>query len=138
MPLEAARSRLSLAEALRDANPGIALHEAGVALAAFEGAGAAGLADRAAALLRALGGPARTGPKALGLLSRREREVLDQFAEAETNAEIGERLFISAKTVEHHVSNILTKLQLRSRGQAAAFALRNRHSEEGHKDEGHK
>jgi DNA-binding NarL/FixJ family response regulator len=125
MPLEAAKARLALAEALCDADRGVALHEAGVALAAFDDAGASGLADKAAALLRALGGPARTGPKALGLLSRREREVLALLAEALTNAEIADRLFISAKTAEHHVSSILAKLQLRSRGEAAALALRS-------------
>jgi DNA-binding CsgD family transcriptional regulator len=124
MPLEAARARLSLAEALRDLDREVAVHEAGVALAAFDEAAAAGMADKAAALLRALGGPARTGPKALGLLSRREREVLELLAEAKTNAEIGDRLFISAKTVEHHVGNILAKLHLRSRVEAAGFVLR--------------
>jgi DNA-binding NarL/FixJ family response regulator len=124
MPLEAARARLALAEAVRDSDREVAVHEAGVALAAFDDAGAGGLADKAAALLRVLGGPARTGPKALGLLSRREREVLALLAEAMTNAEIADRLFISAKTAEHHVSSILAKLQLRSRGEAAAFALR--------------
>ena len=124
MPLEAARARLALAEAVRDSDREVAVHEAGVALAAFDDAGAGGLADKAAALLRVLGGPARTGPKALGLLSRREREVLALLAEAKTNAEIADRLYISAKTAEHHVSSILAKLQLRSRGEAAAFALR--------------
>ncbi|WP_458112114.1 LuxR C-terminal-related transcriptional regulator [Arthrobacter sp. R1-13] len=124
MPLEAARARLSLAEALRELDREVAVHEAGVALAVFDEAGAAGMADKAAALLRVLGGPARTGPKAFGLLSRREREVLELLAEAKTNAEIGDRLFISAKTVEHHVSNILAKLHLRSRVQAAGFTLR--------------
>jgi DNA-binding NarL/FixJ family response regulator len=124
MPLEAARARLSLAEAQRDSDPEVAIHEAGVALAAFDEAGAAGMADRAAALLRALGGPARTGPKAFGLLSRREREVLELLAEAKTNAEIGDRLFISAKTVEHHVGQVLAKLGARSRAEAAAHAAR--------------
>ena len=124
MPLEAARSHLSLAEALFQSDREVALHEANVALTAFDKAGAAGMADKAASLVRTLGGPARTGPKALGLLTRREREVLELLSEAMTNTEIGDRLFISAKTVEHHVSNILTKLQLRNRGQATAFALR--------------
>ncbi|MFJ5958826.1 LuxR C-terminal-related transcriptional regulator [Paenarthrobacter sp. NPDC092416] len=129
MPLAAARAHLSLAEALRDSNGNVAAYEAGVALAAFEEAGAAGMADRAAALVRVLGGPARTGPKALGLLSRREREVMELLTEAKSNAEIGERLFISAKTVEHHVSSILSKLHLRTRGEAAAFGLRSLHSD---------
>lgn len=133
MPLEAARARLALAEALRDSDREVAVHEAGVAVAAFDEAGASGLADKAASLLRALGGPARTGPKALGLLSRREREVLALLAEAMTNAEIADRLFISGKTAEHHVSSILAKLQVRSRGEAAAFALRNSFVEQDHK-----
>lgn len=129
MPLEAASAHLSLATALRETDPGVAVHEAGAALAAFDEAGARGMADKAAVLLRALGGPARTGPKALGLLSRREREVLSLLAEALTNSEIADRLFISAKTAEHHVSSILAKLQLRSRVEAAAFALRQSHKE---------
>lgn len=41
-----------------------------------------------------------------------------------TNAEIAARLFISVKTAGHHVSNILTKTGLRSRGEAAAWARR--------------
>ena len=133
MPLEAAQARLSLAEALRLSDRDVAVHEAGIALAVFDDAGAAGLADQASALLRSLGGPSRTGPKALGLLSRRESEVLTLLAEALTNAEIAERLFISAKTAEHHVSNILAKLQLRSRSEAAAFALRHSPPEQGNK-----
>jgi DNA-binding CsgD family transcriptional regulator len=40
-----------------------------------------------------------------------------------TNAEIGERLFISPKTVEHHVGRILAKLGLSSRARAVAHAL---------------
>ncbi|MBT2538569.1 LuxR C-terminal-related transcriptional regulator [Arthrobacter sp. ISL-69] len=133
MPLEAAQARLSLSEALRLSDRDVAVHEAGVALAVFDDAGAAGMADQASALLRSLGGPARTGPKALGLLSRRESEVLTLLAEALTNAEIAGRLFISAKTAEHHVSNILAKLQLRNRAEAAAFALRHSRPEQGSK-----
>jgi DNA-binding NarL/FixJ family response regulator len=109
---------------LRQTDPAVALHEARVAFDVFDGAGATALADQAAALVRDLGGPARTGPKAIGLLTKREREVLALLGEGISNAEIAARLFISTKTAEHHVSNVLAKLHLRSRAEAAAFAQR--------------
>ena len=125
MPLEAARTRLELAESLRVEQPEVALDEARTAFTAFDQAGASASADRAAALVRDLGGPARTGPKALGLLSQREREVLALVGEGLSNAEIAARLFISTKTAGHHVSSILTKLHVRSRTEAAAIAIRH-------------
>lgn len=72
MPLDAARARLELARALRDTEPDLAAREARLAIDAFDEVGATSLADEAAAIVRELGGPARTGPKALGLLSKRE------------------------------------------------------------------
>ena len=57
-------------------------------------------------------------------LSRREREVLALIAEGRTNREIGERLFISQKTVGVHVGNILAKLRVSGRVEAAAVAIR--------------
>jgi DNA-binding NarL/FixJ family response regulator len=51
--------------------------------------------------------------------------VLRLVAEGLSNAEIATHLFISTKTAGNHVSNILTKLGLRSRTEAAAFALLN-------------
>jgi DNA-binding NarL/FixJ family response regulator len=59
----------------------------------------------------------------MGALSRREVEVLRLVAEGLSNAEIAQRLFISTKTAGHHVSSILMKLGLRSRIEAAAYAL---------------
>ena len=57
-------------------------------------------------------------------LSGREREVLAQIARGRTNREIGERLFISQKTVGVHVGNILSKLGVSGRVEAAAVAIR--------------
>lgn len=57
-------------------------------------------------------------------LSRREREVLTQISRGRTNREIGERLFISQKTVGVHVGNILSKLGVSGRVEAAAVAIR--------------
>jgi DNA-binding NarL/FixJ family response regulator len=96
-----------------------------IAAGALEKAGAVRHADRADALLRSLGGRGRVGPKGAGQLTRREREVLGLVAEGLTNAEIARRLFISTKTAGNHVSSVLTKLNLRTRTEAAAFALRH-------------
>jgi DNA-binding CsgD family transcriptional regulator len=57
-------------------------------------------------------------------LSPREGEVLVLIAEGRTNREIGERLFISQKTVGVHVGNILAKLRVSGRVEAAAVAIR--------------
>ena len=57
-------------------------------------------------------------------LSRREREVLALVSQGRTNREIGEHLFISQKTVDVHVGNILSKLDVSGRVEAAAVAIR--------------
>jgi DNA-binding NarL/FixJ family response regulator len=80
-------------------------------------------------MLRDLGVRGRTGPKDLGLLTEREREVLHLLAQGLTNREIGTRLFLSAKTVEHHVGAVLRKLGVKTRTEAAASLPRVRGSE---------
>ena len=57
-----------------------------------------------------------------GPLTAREAEVLALLAQGRTNREIAARLFISAKTVEHHVSRVLAKLGARTRAEAVAVA----------------
>jgi DNA-binding NarL/FixJ family response regulator len=122
-PLAACRARLALARSLVDRERGIAVTEARSALQAFDRMGATSEADEAAAFLRELGVKGRTGPRDGAVLSRREQEVLGLVAEGLSNAEIADRLFISVKTAGNHVSSILTKLGVRSRTEAAAYAL---------------
>jgi DNA-binding NarL/FixJ family response regulator len=57
-------------------------------------------------------------------LTEREQEVLHLLALGLTNREIGTRLFLSAKTVEHHVGAVLRKLGVRTRTEAAAVLSR--------------
>lgn len=123
LPLEAGRTRLSLAALLTGDD---AIAEARAALAAFEALGAARDADAAAARLRELGVvAARGGPAGFGELTQREREVLDLLGEGLSNRELAERLFLSRKTVERHVRNVLFKLGLRNRAEAAAHVVRH-------------
>jgi two-component system, NarL family, response regulator LiaR len=58
-------------------------------------------------------------------LTERERDVLHLLADGMSNQQIGETLFIGIKTVKTHVSNILAKLNVEDRTQAAVLALKN-------------
>jgi len=124
LPLETARTRFELARALAASESDLAIEHARFALAGFESLGAARDADRVAAFLRAAGVAPRTGAKGTGALTGREREVLALLGAGLSNPEIAQRLHISRKTASHHVSNILTKLGLRNRAEAAARAVR--------------
>lgn len=57
-------------------------------------------------------------------LTGREIEVLEQLREGLSNREIGTRLHLAEKTIKHHISNILQKLHVRSRTEAALLAMR--------------
>jgi DNA-binding CsgD family transcriptional regulator len=124
LPHEAGRARLQLASGLSAASPEAAAREAKLALAAFERLGAARNADAAAALLRELGAGGRAWPRGHGQLTKRESEVLPLVAAGLSNADIAERLYISRRTAEHHVGSIISKLGLRNRAEAAAYAVR--------------
>lgn len=98
------------------------------ALDIFEALGAGAIAEHVRLTIRAKGGRvAARGPRestrqnAAGL-TRREMDVLRLIDLGKPNAEIGNLLFISAKTVDHHISAILAKLDARSRSEAASFA----------------
>ncbi|GAA3621967.1 helix-turn-helix transcriptional regulator [Microlunatus ginsengisoli] len=91
-----------------------------------EALGAALVTDRLSTLARQHGLTAEPRPDgpALAELTPRELEVLRLVAEGRTNGEIGTTLFISTKTASVHVSNILAKLGVSGRGEAAAIAHR--------------
>lgn len=78
----------------------------------------------------------RRGPEQderLASLTAQERKILDGIAEGKTNRQIGEELFLAEKTVKNYVSNLLAKLGMQRRTEAAVFATRlaERKSAEG-------
>jgi HD-GYP domain-containing protein (c-di-GMP phosphodiesterase class II) len=88
----------------------------------------AGRLDRACvdAVLAAAGAARKRGrPASPSALSEREVEVLVLVAQGLSNRDVGRRLFISPKTVGHHVEHIYAKLGIRSRAAAALFASAN-------------
>ena len=119
---ELARVRAALASILRAAGDTAGAREQGDL--AREAAHRLG-AEPLLATLRELGSqPARSSASAPDALTPREREILGLVAEGRSNGEIGKQLFISAKTVSVHVSNILGKLDAAGRTEAAAIARR--------------
>jgi DNA-binding NarL/FixJ family response regulator len=100
------------------------------AIARFEALGAEAAARRTRQRMRELGhrgvptgARASTRQHPFGL-TRREDEVLTLLCDGLTNEEIAERLVLSTRTVDHHVSAVLAKLDVSSRGAAAAQARR--------------
>ncbi len=116
-PYEAARARVLVARALRElGDEDSATTEFAVARRAFAEVGAASAAQDIDRLL------GRTRP---GGLTEREVEVLRLVAEGRSNSDIARMLVLSQKTVERHLSNIFTKLNVPSRTAAAAYAHEN-------------
>ena len=124
LPYEVAQIELDVAEAMAQVDPQAAVARASHALKGFQRLGAKADIARTSALLRALGATPGPGPRDHGVLTRREDEVLGLLGHGLTNPEIAARLFLSPRTVGHHVSSILGKLGLRSRAEAAAYATR--------------
>jgi DNA-binding NarL/FixJ family response regulator len=117
-PYEAARTRLDAALAARAlGDEDAAGMELEAARLVFTELGAAPDVARVDA---ATAGPSPASPP--GPLSAREVEVLRLVARGRSNREVAERLFLSERTVAHHVGNILAKLQLANRAAATAFA----------------
>ena len=137
-PYQLARIRVRLAEAhLADGDRDAAAPLLGAALATADRLGAlplraeaAQLAERGRVTLENTAGrtaePAPAEPGEPFGLTSREREVLVRVAAGYTNRRIAEELFISPKTASVHVSNILAKLGVTGRGEAAALAHRLR------------
>jgi DNA-binding CsgD family transcriptional regulator len=128
MPLDLAEIRVIAAEVLDTPARTRWLREA---LDAFEAAGAEVGAARARRLLRQAGGAVPRRRKADAALpeelarhgvTTREAEVLRLLGEGLSNAAIAERLYLSVRTVETHVSSLLAKLQAESRGQLTALS----------------
>ena len=118
-PYEAARARAASEDPA----------DVAAALAAFEALGAAPAARLARGRLRALGAPVPRGPRPAtranpAALTAREVEVLRLVAAGLRNGDVAERLVVSRRTVDHHVSAILRKLGAATRGEAAAAAGR--------------
>ena len=98
------------------------------ALAILDHLGASAVASRVRKnFLTTEATPPSRGPRSSTLanpagLTRRQLQVLELLNAGKSNAEIAGRLFLSAKTVDHHVSAILAKLDVASRSEAAAMA----------------
>ncbi|HET6854594.1 MAG TPA: AAA family ATPase [Pyrinomonadaceae bacterium] len=101
------------------------------ALAVFEELGAGPAAERLRRALRATGvrglsrGPRLSTKENSAGLTARQMDVLALMSDGCTNAEIADRLFISYKTVDHHVSAILAKLDARTRAEAVSIAFQS-------------
>ncbi len=116
--------------------PAVAAARAALGEEAFAAAWAAGqvlpmddAVDHALALIETIGTPATSVTSSqpadsIGL-TRREREVLRLLAEGRTDREIATALSISHRTVRGHVTNLLGKLEVKSRVEAGVFAVRN-------------
>lgn len=132
-PIPAARARILAGRALAAAGErDQAISELERARGKLAEHGAVRWADEAARELRRLGrrvarsGRPGAGESGVGALSGRELEVAELVASGKTNKEVAAELFLSAKTVENHLSRIFTKLDVSSRAEVATAVERER------------
>jgi DNA-binding NarL/FixJ family response regulator len=81
-------------------------------------------ADLARSMLAELPGPEQAKAETCAVLSQREAEVLQLFADGCSTTEVAQRCYISAKTVKNHLASIYEKLDARDRTQAVLTAVR--------------
>ena len=106
---------------------GIAAKELVNAVKAVAGGGTYISPEMAISLLRDLQKPQSSDP--LSDLSDRENQILELVAKGMTNRDIGDQLHLAEKTIKHYMTNILEKLHVKSRVQAALLAQEKRHGE---------
>ena len=116
-PLQVLQCQLVAATDARDLNELDRIADEARALGAY------GLSAQTDAAWRAAGGR-RAPQRTAGVLTERELEVLASVAEGLTNREIGERLFISVRTVGAHLERCMAKLAVNTRGAAVHEARR--------------
>ncbi|TMR09231.1 helix-turn-helix transcriptional regulator, partial [Nonomuraea zeae] len=114
---ETARTQLLYGSTLRrERRPGAARTHLHTALETFERYGARLWTEQARTELRASGEPVRaTGAPATRQLTAQQLQIARMVAEGATNKEVAEQLFLSRRTVEHHLRNIFSRLGIRSR-----------------------
>ena len=88
--------------------------------------GGAALTPMVARQVMAFFKPQKSSSSTDSTLTNREKEILSQIIQGLTNEVIGEKLFISVQTVRNHIKNIYDKLQVHSRAQVVAKAMRDR------------
>jgi DNA-binding CsgD family transcriptional regulator len=124
-PHDAARIHLLYGEHLRRMRRRTEAREhLRAALAGFEGLGSAPWADRASAELRATGETARKrDPSTVSQLTPQETLIARYVADGLSNKEVAARLFLSRRTVDYHLRNVYSKLNITSRMQLAGLPL---------------
>lgn len=124
-PLELARTALLAGEHLRrERHPRAAREHLRRALGTFERLGARHWAERARSELRAAGGTMdRQHAALLDTLTRQELQIVDAVSRGASNRDVAAQLFISPRTVDHHLRNVFRKLDVTSRTQLARLFL---------------